>query len=174
MLNPCRGIDEGLKRRINCNQLARSNRIRMERFTFAEISSLHGFFSDRGPPLDTKEGEVINHAAKLSPQEQCATAFGFVTLNPPFWRSSLKSRSEPLTKSALFGSTTTRTFDDCTMMSRFAGASTRSILYCKPEQPPPITATRNAPLARPCFSRSELSFREAFSVTLMRRSLPIL
>lgn len=24
------------------------------------------------------------HAAKLSPQEQCATAFGLVTLKPPF------------------------------------------------------------------------------------------
>jgi hypothetical protein len=28
--------------------------------------------------------EAIDHAAKLSPQEQCATAFGFVTLKPPF------------------------------------------------------------------------------------------
>ena len=63
---------------------------------------------------------------------------------------------------------------DCTRMSRFAGPSTRSILYCRPEQPPPITATRNAPVARPCFSSSEFSFRDAFSVTLMRRSLPIL
>src|SRR4051812_7661820 len=121
-----------------------------------------------------EQRKKIRHAAKLSPQEQCATAFGFVTLNPPFWRSSLKSRSDPLTKSALFGSTTTRTFADCTMMSRFAGPSTRSILYCNPEHPPPITATRNAPVARPCFSRSEFSFRDAFSVTLMRRSLPIL
>src|SRR3954467_12845979 len=118
--------------------------------------------------------EIIRHAAKLSPQEQCATAFGFVTLNPPFWRSSLKSRSDPLTKSALLGSTTTRTFDDSTMMSRLAGPSTKSILYCNPEQPPPITATRSAPVARPCFSRSEFNFRDAFSVTLIRRSLPIL
>ena len=36
-----------------------------------------------------EQAEIIRHAAKLSPQEQCATAFGFVTLNPPFWRSSL-------------------------------------------------------------------------------------
>ena len=56
-----------------------------------------------------EEKEEISHAAKLSPQEQCATAFGLVTLNPPFCRSSLKSSSEPLTKSALLGSTTTRT-----------------------------------------------------------------
>ena len=84
MLYSCRGINDGLKRRIDRNQLARSSRIRMERFTFAELSSLDGFFSDRGPPLEIKEGEVINHAEKLSPQEQCATAFGFVTLNPPF------------------------------------------------------------------------------------------
>src|ERR1043166_6516140 len=36
-----------------------------------------------------EKGEVIDHAAKLSPHEQWPTAFGFVTLNPPFCRSSL-------------------------------------------------------------------------------------
>src|SRR5438477_10269272 len=87
-----------------------------------------------------------SQTAKLSPHEQCATAFGLVTLKPPFCRSSLKSSSEPLTKSALFGSTTTRTFDVSTRMSRLAGPSTKSILYCNPEHPPPITATRKAPL----------------------------
>src|SRR5438046_9730631 len=59
-----------------------------------------------------EQREVIRHAAKLSPQEQCATAFGFVTLNPPFCRSSLKSRTDPLTNSALLGSTTIRTLYD--------------------------------------------------------------
>src|SRR5437868_504382 len=73
--------------------------------------------------------EIIGHAAKLSPQEQCATAFGLVTLNPPFWRSSLKSSTEPLTKSALLGSITTRTFDERTRISRGIGPSTKSILY---------------------------------------------
>src|SRR5438067_10739797 len=100
-----------------------------------------------GLPRLLQQRKVIGHAAKLSPQEQCATALGLVTLKPPFCRSSLKSRSEPLTKSALFGSTTTRTLEDSTMMSRLAGPSTRSILYCNPEQPPPITATRSAPCA---------------------------
>ena len=60
-------------------------------------------------PSETEFGKMVTHAEKLSPQEQWATALGFVTLNPPFWRSSLKSSSDPLTKSALFGSTTTRT-----------------------------------------------------------------
>src|SRR5271155_2056062 len=46
-------------------------------------------------------GAAQYHAEKLSPHEQCATAFGFVTLKPPFCKSSLKSSSEPLTKSAL-------------------------------------------------------------------------
>src|SRR5437868_12058468 len=122
----------------------------------------------------SKKREIISHAAKLSPQEQCATAFGFVTLNPPFWRSSLKSRSEPLTNSALLGSISTRTSDERTRMSRGAGPSTKSILYWSPEQPPPMTATRNAPCGRPCFSRSDLSRRDAFSVTLINRSFPIL
>src|SRR4051794_15972896 len=114
------------------------------------------------------------YAEKLSPHEQCATAFGFVTLNPPFCRLSLKSSSEPLTKSALFGSTTTRTPSESTMMSRFAGPSTRSILYCKPEQPPPMTATRSAPSGRPCRVSSEVSFAEAAGVTFTSFSLPIL
>src|ERR1700716_615101 len=129
---------------------------------------------DPRPARQLQQSEVIDHAAKLSPQEQCATAFGFVTLNPPFCRSSLKSSSEPLTKSALFGSTTTRTLDDSTMMSRLAGPSTKSILYCSPDHPPPITATRNAPPGRPCFCRSPVSLRDAFSVTLISLSLPIL
>src|SRR5207302_7890918 len=60
------------------------------------------------------------------------------------------------------------------MMSRGAGPSTRSILYCRPEQPPPITARRKAPCGRPRFSSSELRRRAAFSVTLISFSLPIL
>src|SRR5438876_3793735 len=129
MLNSRRGIGDCLKRGIDCKHLVRSSRIQTERFTFVEICSLDSFFGDRGPPLDTKEREIINHAEKLSPQEQCATAFGFVTLNPPFWRSSLKSSTEPLTNSALLGSITTRTSDERTRMSRGAGPSTKSILY---------------------------------------------
>ena len=79
-----------------------------------------------------EEKEEISHAAKLSPQEQCATAFGLVTLNPPFCKSSLKSSNEPLTKSALLGSTTTRTFCDCTRMSRLAGPSTKIHFVLQP------------------------------------------
>ena len=60
-----------------------------ERFSLAKVALLQGFFGNCGPSLDVEQGEVIDHAEKLSPQEQCATAFGFVTLNPPFWRSSL-------------------------------------------------------------------------------------
>jgi hypothetical protein len=36
-----------------------------------------------------ENSKVIGHAAKLSPQEQWATAFGLVTLKPPFCKSSL-------------------------------------------------------------------------------------
>jgi hypothetical protein len=101
-------------------------------------------------------------------------AFGLVTLNPPFCRSSLKSRVEPLTNNALLGSTTIRTLAEWTKMSRGAGPSTKSILYCRPEQPPPITARRKAPSGRPCFSSRELSRRAAFAVTRINFSLPIL
>src|SRR5438874_5507066 len=58
------------------------------------------------------------------------------------------------------------------MISRLAGASCRSILYCSPEQPPPTTATRRTPLARPCLVSKELTFLAALGVTLIRRSSP--
>ena len=54
----------------------------------------------------------FSQAAKLSPQEQCEVAFGLVTLKPPFCRSSLKSKVEPLTNNALLGSTTIRTLTE--------------------------------------------------------------
>ena len=73
------------------------------------VTRFHLLGLDPCSPSETEFGKMVTHAEKLSPQEQWATALGFVTLNPPFWRSSLKSSSDPLTKSALFGSTTTRT-----------------------------------------------------------------
>src|SRR5262249_36054713 len=76
--------------------------------------------------------------------------------------------------SALLGSTTTRTLLDSTRMSRLAGPSTRSILYCNPEQPPPMTATRSAPCGRPCRCNNCESFAAALPVTFTRRSFPIL
>ena len=42
--------------------------------------------------INNKQSTISNlcpQAEKLSPQEQWATALGLVTLNPPFWRSSL-------------------------------------------------------------------------------------
>ena len=64
-------------------------------------------------------------------------------------------------KNALFGSTTTRTSEEFTRMSRLAGPSTRSILYCSPEQPPPMTATRKAPVCAALFfkQRTQLARR---------------
>src|SRR5439155_8194948 len=58
-------------------------------------------------------------------------------------------------------------------MSLFAGASCRSILYCRPEQPPPTTATRSTPFGRPCLASSELTFCAALAVNLTRRSSPV-
>src|SRR5437868_12062140 len=99
----------------------------LERFPVKDFLKRSGIEPGRAGLVEQRE--EIGHAAKLSPQEQCATAFGFVTLNPPFWRSSLKSSSDPLTKSALLGSITTRTFDERTRISRGIGPSTKSILY---------------------------------------------
>src|SRR5260370_8792535 len=58
-------------------------------------------------------------------------------------------------------------------MSRLAGPSCKSILYCRPEQPPPTTATRSTPLGRPCLVNSELTFCAALAVSLTTRSSPV-
>src|SRR5688572_27583051 len=116
--------------------------------------------------------EIRAYALKLSPQEQLVAAFGLVTLNPPPCKASLKSNSDPVTYNALFGSTTTRMPEDSTRISRLAGASCKSILYCNPEHPPPITATRNTPLGRPCFVSSVLTRCAALGDTLIKRSSP--
>src|SRR5258706_13568585 len=57
-------------------------------------------------------------------------------------------------------------------MSLFAGASWRSILYCKPEQPPPTTATRSTPPGRPCRCSSDATLTAALVVNLISRSSP--
>ena len=64
-------------------------RVRRRGATEREIFFLQLFRIEPGPSRFIEEREVIGHAEKLSPQEQCATAFGFVTLKPPFCRSSL-------------------------------------------------------------------------------------
>ena len=56
--------------------------MRMERFVVKRLLHLIGV--EPGAPRLIEKGEIICHAAKLSPQEQCATALGLVTLKPPF------------------------------------------------------------------------------------------
>src|SRR5438874_430044 len=58
-------------------------------------------------------------------------------------------------------------------MSRLAGPSCKSILYCSPEQPPPTTATRSTPLGRPCLASRELTLFAALGLSLIRRSSPV-
>jgi hypothetical protein len=54
-----------------------------KRISFAVSDSLIGV------AIRNQKRRTRSHTAKLSPHEQWATAFGFVTLNPPFCRSSL-------------------------------------------------------------------------------------
>src|SRR5882724_12830784 len=58
-------------------------------------------------------------------------------------------------------------------MSRLAGPSWRSILYCNPEQPPPTTATRSTPAGRPCLVSRVVTLVAAFGVNLSSRSSPV-
>ena len=111
MSQPCGGVFQNAARRIQKGgavsiavrfiRMARSHEKVVTRFNLLSL--------DPRSASQAEFGKMVTHAEKLSPQEQWATALGFVTLNPPFWRSSLKSSSDPLTKSALLGSTTTRT-----------------------------------------------------------------
>src|ERR1700687_1869485 len=61
---------------------------------------------------------------------------------------------------------------ELTRISRLAGPSCKSILYCSSEQPPPTTATRRTPCSLPCFCRRELTVCAAVGVTLIKRSSP--
>src|SRR6266550_1088300 len=58
-------------------------------------------------------------------------------------------------------------------MSRLAGPSWRSILYCRPEQPPPTTATRSTPVGRPCLVSKVVTLVAALDVNLISRSSPV-
>src|SRR3954466_8767900 len=58
------------------------------------------------------------------------------------------------------------------MISRFAGLSCKSILYCSPEHPPPTTATLRTPCGRPCLVSKEFTFFAALGLTLISRSSP--
>src|ERR1035438_9166981 len=58
-------------------------------------------------------------------------------------------------------------------MSRLAGPSCKSILYCSPEQPPPTTATRSTPPGRPCLVSSVETLLAALAVSLTSRSSPV-
>src|SRR5437667_298123 len=62
---------------------------------------------------------------------------------------TVQKLTDRLTKSALLGSITSRTFEIGTRISRSFGPSTRSMTYCRPEHPPPMTARRNAPSGLP-------------------------
>lgn len=69
--------------------LVRPAGVRMSLQALAVENFLQRFRIEPGPARLFEKREVIGHAEKLSPQEQCATAFGLVTLKPPFCRSSL-------------------------------------------------------------------------------------
>jgi len=81
-------------------------------------------------------------------------ALGFFTLNPPSCKASHSPVHCPVTYNALFGSTTTRMPPDSTRIYRDSPRVLQIHLVLQPEQPPPTTATRNTPWARPCLVSS--------------------
>src|SRR4051794_14135903 len=112
MLQPSFRILQNLVSLIEIRELGGRSRVRMRLQRFRVVNLFQGLAIEPWQMRLVEQREIIGHAAKLSPQEQCATAFGFVTLKPPFCRSSLKSSTEPLTNNALFGSTTIRTLEE--------------------------------------------------------------
>ena len=80
---------------------------------------------------------------KLVPQPQEAVAFGFSTRKLWPMRSSTKSRVEPSRKGREVGSIRTIAPSRSMRISSSALAVSTAKLYWKPEQPPPLTLTRN-------------------------------
>ena len=72
---------------VNRCEISRVSAIRL--FTFTEIELAQRIEIDQRPPLEPEKSKIIGRAEKLSPHEQWATAFGLVTLKPPFCKSSL-------------------------------------------------------------------------------------
>src|SRR5258706_626795 len=84
----------------------------------------------------------VLYAEKLDPHPQELVAFGFLKTNPRPITSSLKSICAPLRYRYDFISHTILTPFDSKSSSLSAGSSsTRSNMYAKPEQPPPLTPT---------------------------------
>lgn len=103
-------VEESLARLLKIAKFFHiATRVRVPGRSKAQVVFLQNLFIETRTPWQPEHGKIIRHAEKLSPQEQWATAFGLVTLKPPFCKSSLKSNSDPLTNNALFGSITTFT-----------------------------------------------------------------
>src|SRR5207302_8382863 len=94
--------------------------------------------------VDVPGGDFHDQTVKLVPQPQEAVALGLLTLKAWPIRSSVKSISAPARKSSDTGSISTLAPSRSTTRSSSSWASSRAKLYWKPEQPPPVTATRRA------------------------------
>ena len=83
---------ESLEGRVEIRALGFISRglVGVRELTFFGIGRLEELRIEGGCSGKTQRGKGVHaQAAKLSPQEQVTTAFGFFTLKPPLWRSSL-------------------------------------------------------------------------------------
>ena len=92
MPQPRPGFAQGRLRRVEPREIHVLARLLVGVFSAAEaverlLDALR--VEPRPARLAEPREEIFRHAEKLSPHEQCATALGFVTLKPPFCRSSL-------------------------------------------------------------------------------------
>jgi len=85
-----RGFAKGLPRGVDPGEcgIGTSRRIGMMLRAEAVKSFFQRVRIQPRRPWDAEDGEVVRHAEKLSPQEQWASAFGLLTLKPPFCKSS--------------------------------------------------------------------------------------
>jgi hypothetical protein len=63
-------IQQDLEGRINPGKVRFIGPVRMELLTLSEVGFLQIIIVNCGTPLDSEHGEIIDHAEKLSPQEQ--------------------------------------------------------------------------------------------------------
>src|ERR687886_229911 len=104
--------------------------------------------------------------SKLWPQAQLFTALGLTTVKPPPIRLSMKSICAPSRYWSEKGSTTTLTPACSTTSSSSAGSCSSDMPYEKPEHPPGVTYTRNAPSGACCASSTPRRRVTASSVKL--------
>src|ERR1700691_1040531 len=123
-----------------------------------------------GGLVEPPPGSCADQALNEDPHPQVVFALGLRMTNCAPSRLSRKSISAPPRYWKLIGSISSLTPWFSTQVSPSWTCSSNSKPYCRPEQPPPCTNTRNMSLGLPSPAISSLTLRAAASVKTSRPS----